>query len=655
MENKLLTQEDFLSLFSDTRFRYINDVTGSTIQGNNVLDLSWNEKGYGIFFTVNGFPLTGKADQSQLVSLNANYVDFDVDASLSQDEKSELIQEAIMSGMEAGTPPPTVINRTQKGAHLIWVFSEKLEPSLENIGRWKDVQRRLVALFKGDRAAVDPSRVLRVPYTKHLKDPQNPFEITVMSYKPNAVCTLDELDATVPKSSNNEVSSDKVSATELLLKGVPVGEGQRHSALMQIAGLFLKGADTQEKVAIARMNYYSWDQRIVGSPEKFSDRKKELDNVFDGVLKREVSSRKENGVVAVKEVHTNTPKLWTVGEILVQDFGEEEWLVNSLISKQGITALSGNPGDYKTWVTIHIALCVSRNTAVFGKYQATQGGVLIIDEEDHLRLLKKRLELLGAKETDNIHYFSQGGIMVDIEEVRDMIVDIVKEKNIKLVILDSLVRVHQQEENDSGGMAKVFKSLQKILAEGASILFTHHHRKQQAGGASNPAQSMRGSSDILAAVDCHITIEKRKDEENRLVIRQTKLRQAELLPPFELSITKGDLGPSGFEYIGDYNERRNKAEKVSEEIVVLLEQGMKNRGELHEVLIEEFGKTAIDEGIKIALDTGSIVKVPKEEIPKEDRKKAFYRLPAGVGIIDQNDLPASLLHIDAEKQEDDEW
>ena len=293
MESKLLKQGEFLALFSNTRFRYINDVNGSTTQGNNVLDLSWNEKGYGVFFTVNGFPPTGKADQSQLVSLNANYVDFDVEARLSQEEKSKLIQEAIMAGLEMGVHPPTVINRTQKGAHLIWLYSEKMEPTPENINKWKDVQKRLVALFKGDKAAIDPSRVLRVPFSKHLKDPQNPFEITIISYKPEARCTLYDLDKVLPKPINNTIQNNKTSAMEILLNGVPIGEGMRHSALMQIAGLFLRGADTPEKVEVARMNYYNWDQKIEGSPERFSERKNELDNVFDGVLKKEALNRKQ--------------------------------------------------------------------------------------------------------------------------------------------------------------------------------------------------------------------------------------------------------------------------------------------------------------------------------------------------------------------------
>ena len=645
MQNKI-TQEEFIELFPNTRFRYIHDVNKNTIQGNNVPDLSLNKEGYGIFFTVNGFPSVGKADQSQLLSLNGNYVDFDVDVNLSQEEKESLIQETLMSRIESGVPIPTIINRTQKGAHFIWLYPNKLDPTLQNISKWEDVQKRIVKCFNGDKNAIDISRVLRLPYTLHLKDPENPFEIKIISFKPEMRYTLEELDTTMPRYPNNEVAEDKTPAIQLLLKGVPIGEGLRHKAIAQVAGLLLKGANTPEKVEIARMNYYNWDQKIVGSAERFEERKKELDNTFESILKLNIN-KADNKIVPI-----NKPHLWSIGEILAQDFGEEEWLVNSLISKQGMMALSGNPGDFKTWVTIHIALCVSRSLPVFDKFQVSQGGVLIIDEEDHIRLLKKRLESLGAKETDNINYLSQSGIKVDSEEVRDMILEIVKEKNIKLVILDSLVRVHGQDENDAGGMSKVFSNLQKILTEGASILFTHHHRKQQKGQGNNSGQSMRGSSDILAAVDCHIMIEKKGEEEDRLIIRQTKLRQGELLPPFEVKIIKSDLGPSGFEYAGDYDEKKKKAQEIENALVALLTEGIKCRTEILEFFDEDFGRDVIDMGIKLAVENEKIEKIPKEELEKENRKKAYYRIPLIVSSIKRSDLPVSVPHIQGKKQDD---
>ena len=346
-------------------------------------------------------------------------------------------------------------------------------------------------------------------------------------------------------------------------------------------------------------------------------------------------------------------RVWSIGEILTHDFGPEEWTVKSLITKQGITAFSGNPGDYKTWVTIHIALCVSRNSPVFGKFPTTQGGVLIIDEEDHIRVVKGRLELLGAKDGDAIHYLSQSGFKADNDKALQAVVDFVKEKNIKLVILDSLVRIHRQEENDATGMAKVFSSIQKIIAAGASILFTHHHRKQYGFGNSNPGQNMRGSSDILAAVDSHITVERKRDKEDCLLIKQTKSRQGEALKPFEIEILQGPSGPSGFEYAGDYDEKKAKAEEIMDVLPSVLADGMKSRADIHEGLKNEFGKSAIDDGLKFGEESGIIVRVPKEELPKGGRRKVYYRLPGTPQISLEDEFPASSLPIETGSQEEE--
>ncbi len=298
-----LTQEEFVKLFSDTRFRYIHDVNRKTIQGTNVLDMTWNEKGYGIFYTVNGLPPGGDAKESNLLLLNCNYTDVDLDPKLSQDEMDKLLRENLVAALKTGVPAPTIIVRTKKGAHFIWLYLLPVKPTPENILKWREVQKRIVHTFKGDTAAVDPSRVLRLPDTLHLKDPTTPFLVKVMAYNPESRCTLEELDKAVPKYSENEVRSEKTPAIELLLKGVPVGEGLRNSSLMQIAGLLLRDADTPEKIAVARQNYYDWDQKVVGSPEPIADRRKELDSVFEGILKLHISKPNRNNLPVIEQTN----------------------------------------------------------------------------------------------------------------------------------------------------------------------------------------------------------------------------------------------------------------------------------------------------------------------------------------------------------------
>jgi hypothetical protein len=495
------------------------------------------------------------------------------------------------------------------------------------------VQKALVHLFGGDKAAVDPARILRVPYTMHLKDPSDPFLVKVVSYKPEAKISLTQIQAMLPPQITEEVRDEKIPAMDRLVNGVPIGEGQRHAALAHMAGLFLRGADTPEKVAVARKNFYDWDQKIVRSPERFTERKKELDNTFDGILKRELVSKSGEAPLIPK----GRPRVWSVGEIMTQDFGEQEWVAKSLIPRGGVTVLSGNPGDFKTWLTIHTAICVARGSRVFDVFETMKGGVLVIDEEDHIRLLQKRLRLLGAVGEDDIHYISQGQIKLDTVESLNSVISVVKEKNIRLVILDSLVRIHSQDENDAKSMAKVFGYIQQIVAAGASVLLTHHHRKQVGFAPSNAGQSMRGSSDILASVDCHISVKKKPDETNRLVIHQSKLRQDEALKPFEVTILKENVDrdgkpvPSGFEYSGEFDEKKLKTEEAIEAVLAVLANEHRCRTDIIEILSEEdFGKTTVEDALKLAIEKGSIERVPKEELPKVDQKKAYYRI-AGAG------------------------
>jgi hypothetical protein len=331
--------------------------------------------------------------------------------------------------------------------------------------------------------------------------------------------------------------------------------------------------------------------------------------------------------------------VWSTSEILNHDFGDQTWLVENLISKPGIVALSGNPGDFKTWLCIHIAAMIARGEPVFGKFAAEKGAVLIIDEEDHLRQIKSRLASLSISSDDSIYYVSQAGIKIDEPATVEKIVREAKERNVTLVMLDSLVRVHSKDENSATQIAIVFQSLQGFIRAGISVLFTHHHRKELGFGPRNPAQSLRGSSDILAAVDGHFTVEKTRGEDV-LIIQQPKNRHGESLTPFELTILKGEHGPIGFAYAGEHQEKTKKAEEAAGAIIGILgDQKIRSTPELKEILKEEkFGKGAVDAGIKIACERGLVEEVPKEELPDEPTKsrRKFYRLTSKSQLPDDD-------------------
>jgi hypothetical protein len=146
--------------------------------------------------------------------------------------------------------------------------------------------------------------------------------------------------------------------------------------------------------------------------------------------------------------------------------------------------------------------------------------------------------------------------------------------------------------------------LRKLTKEGMTVIFTHHNRKQ-GFMRSNASQEMRGSSDILASVDCHIAID-RKPKEEFITLSQTKLRQKEEARPFKLNVVKSEQ-EFKFEFAGDVDEAQSTKSDFKDAIFDMLESEEKPmfKKELFEAL-KKSGlkggkstfKTAIEEMVK---------------------------------------------------------
>jgi len=269
-----------------------------------------------------------------------------------------------------------------------------------------------------------------------------------------------------------------------------------------------------------------------------------------------------------KEFKKKVLDILHISSLINKKFEDMQWLVDKIIPTGGLVALSGNPATYKTWIIMHLAAQVAAGEPVFGKLETTQSGVLFIDEESGERLLNERLKILKITNKELPVYFSS---LTQFKINKLGIEEIIKEsedKDIKLVIFDSLVRIHKSEENDAVSMAHVFSLMKQLNKNGISVLFTHHHRKGQAGGGYNSSQEMRGSSDILAAVDAHIAIKRKEDY---LILEQTKMRYCPEFEPFKLNIIEDDDLMS-FEYGDNVQIKQSKKDDIHSAIMDVLEE-----------------------------------------------------------------------------------
>ena len=179
---------------------------------------------------------------------------------------------------------------------------------------------------------------------------------------------------------------------------------------------------------------------------------------------------------------------------------EYEWLVDGVIAKGDTTLLVGEPNVGKSWVSLSLAVAIANGEEKWIKWPLNHHGkVLYVDEENPYDVVYQRLHQLGLRKFDNVRYLHRQGVRLDRRFDRFLDEAILYQPT--LIVLDSLTRLHTQDENNAGAMAALFNdSINALTKEtGAAIMVLHHTNK---GEANSSYVRTRGSSDIGAAVDC---------------------------------------------------------------------------------------------------------------------------------------------------------
>lgn len=200
------------------------------------------------------------------------------------------------------------------------------------------------------------------------------------------------------------------------------------------------------------------------------------------------------------------------------------WLVEDLIAQGDITMLLGEPGVGKSWLSMSLALAIVQGWETWlGQPLCKSGGrVLYVDEENPEDDVYRRLCKLGLRDGDASHfrYLHEQGIRLDKDPAGILEEAITFEPT--LIVLDSLTRIHTENENDAGAIARLFNDGIKPLARqtGATVIVLHHANKGNEGSTYKRA---RGSGDITAAIDTALDV--RQDAPGFLTVLHAKTRR----------------------------------------------------------------------------------------------------------------------------------
>lgn len=156
--------------------------------------ISWNERGWGIYWTVNAFR-DGVRRISHLEAVLAWATDLDASSKAEQRQR-------------IGRAPlrPSLVVETRRGYHVYYGAKDGTSEGWDAI-----VRRRLIGYFGGDENASDLARILRVPGYDHCKDPSSRFRCEVVDEWPVAYRERDMLEA-FPERAPRQAAASRVVA-----------------------------------------------------------------------------------------------------------------------------------------------------------------------------------------------------------------------------------------------------------------------------------------------------------------------------------------------------------------------------------------------------------------------------------------------------------
>lgn len=320
-------------------------------------------------------------------------------------------------------------------------------------------------------------------------------------------------------------------------------------------------------------------------------------------------------------------------DLMQQEFPKARYSIEPFFEQGTVNMVSAPPNSWKSWLLFLFAIHIGQGTDVFEKFPSEQAKVMIVNEEDSFRAIQDRFRILQVKD-NNISLFFRvaNGSKLESKFITSLI-DELKEKQIGVVMFDSLRSMHEADENDSTTMQIILDQLKRIAREGITVIFTHHHRKKGMFEKGSSAESSRGSSAINAAISGHISL----DEEERelglfLVVRHLKSKAGEKLQPFDLKIIKEE-GSVRFQYDGEFKQAEKKIKQTKDQIMELLQDGKwKSTRDFEEVI--EVGKTTMKQALTSLKNDGVIISIGrleaiKKSIPvreKGNARELYYSL-----------------------------
>ena len=327
-----------------------------------------------------------------------------------------------------------------------------------------------------------------------------------------------------------------------------------------------------------------------------------------------------------------------------QDFSNMEieampWLIQNVMYAQGFCVIYGSEGTGKSFLTLSLAKAVANGTPWLDKFNTKQTNILFIDKENPDSMTKRRLAGLNMTQ-ENIYWlkhpeeYELTNMNGEASEFAVELTSIIEEREIGLIVIDSLVDLMVGNENSSEHTMAFFSGIKKLYPK-IAYLTIHHENKPSQGVSRSDSQKLRGSSNLTAQPNTIFRLEPVAKSKTEMTMLQTKARDAQKLSKFMIRMkvkpvisgNPNDTVVTGFEYVGEVEDTMadpTKIQEIQRAIRIIIEKnGVISRPEV----LNLGTKITADRAVNLLVESGELLS------SKQGRIKIFK-----FNIFNQDDL-----------------
>jgi hypothetical protein len=414
---------------------------------------------------------------------------------------------------------------------------------------------------------------------------------------------------------------------ELVDRGEPpdlillYGELKRRGDLEEVGGqaMLAELMEVPSSVNVAayarRVRVLAWRRHIAGRAEGLAGA------ASDGVSDRDLAE-------LASDLATDRPPgsplgCETLGSVLARPVPEIDWLIEGLWTHPEISILAGDGGIGKTWVLIHLALCLASGLPVFGRHPVKgPRRVGLLDLERGSRALDRRLHqaaqaLEVPQEAADRVVVLRELLVLDDPADADRLVSWAREQGLEWLGVDSWSAAMSGDDCSGPEIQRLARlSLYPLRDAGVSVLLSDHVRKLRGDRQLDSiGESLRGDKRKRNAVDSLYGLAKRED---CLVLSQDKSNHHAAAEPMRIRLEQGG---ASIVWLGSLD---GASDAVQDAVVAMLEA--EERWELHrgEIVgrLSQYSKRAVDSALSELVRRGVLTK-------SRDGKRTTYRMGRG--------------------------